>query len=162
MLECLTQVKDAWKLEPECSANLLQWAAQLHEIGLAVAHSGYHKHGAYLLEFSDMPGFSRQEQKMLAVLVRCHRRKFGSALFKDLSETQRERAMRLTILLRLAVLLHRSRADAALPPYSLHADGKSLFVAFPSGWLEQHPLTQADLAQEAEVLKDGKFKLAFE
>ena len=162
VLECLTQVKDAWKLEPECSANLLQWAAQLHEIGLAVAHSGYHKHGAYLLEFSDMPGFSRQEQKMLAVLVRCHRRKFGSALFKDLSETQRERAMRLTILLRLAVLLHRSRADAALPPYSLHADGKSLFVAFPSGWLEQHPLTQADLAQEGEVLKDGKFKLAFE
>ncbi len=162
LLHCLGQVADAWKLDQECAASLLQWAAQLHEIGLAVAHSGYHKHGAYLLEFSDMPGFSRQEQRLLAVLVRGHRRKFANTLFKDLPEAQRERIMRLTVLLRLAVLLHRSRADAELPPLSLHADGKNLFLAFPTGWLDQHPLTQADLAQEAEAIKDGKFKLVFE
>ncbi len=161
-LYALHQVMHAWQLEDECVANLLEWAARLHEIGLAVAHSGYHKHGAYLLEFSDMPGFSRQEQKALAVLVRSHRRKFSTAVFRILPETQRERLMRLAILLRLAVLLHRSRADIPLPPFHLEVDGKSINLRFPAGWLELHPLTQADLAQEAEMLKEGKFKLMFE
>ncbi len=159
---CLHQVMQAWKLEEECAASLLDWSARLHEIGLAVAHSGYHKHGAYLLEFSDMPGFSRQEQKALSALVRSHRRKFSPAVFRVLPEAQRERLMRLAILLRLAVLLHRSRADIALPPFYMDADGKSLTLRFPAGWLELHPLTQADLAQEAEMVKEGKFKLAFE
>lgn len=158
----LHQVMQAWKLEEECAVSLLEWAAQLHEIGLAVAHNGYHKHGAYLLEFSDMPGFSRQEQKALSALVRSHRRKFAPAVFRVLPEAQRERLMRLSLLLRLAVLLHRSRADIPLTPFHMEADGKSLTVRFPAGWLELHPLTQADLAQEAEMLKEGKFKLAFE
>ncbi|MEW6648107.1 MAG: exopolyphosphatase [Pseudomonadota bacterium] len=158
----LHQVMHAWKLEEECAASLLEWAAQLHEIGLAVAHSGYHKHGAYLLEFSDMPGFSRQEQKALSALVRSHRRKLSPAVFRVLPEAQRERLMRLAFLLRLAVLLHRSRADILLPPFHLEADGKSITLRFPAGWLELHPLTQADLAQEAEMLKEGKFKLMFE
>jgi exopolyphosphatase/guanosine-5'-triphosphate,3'-diphosphate pyrophosphatase len=70
--------------------------------------------------------------------------------------------MRLSILLRLAVLLHRSRADLPLPPFHLDADGKALALRFPAGWLELHPLTQADLAQEAEVLREGRFRLAFE
>jgi exopolyphosphatase/guanosine-5'-triphosphate,3'-diphosphate pyrophosphatase len=158
----LHQVMHEWKLEDECAANLLEWAARLHEIGLAVAHSGYHKHGAYLLEFSDMPGFSRQEQKALSALVRSQRRKFSPAVFRVLPEAQRERLMCLSILLRLAVLLHRSRADIPLPPFHMEADGKSLSLRFPAGWLELHPLTQADLAQEAEVLREGKFKLTFE
>ncbi len=161
-LACLTQVAQAWRLEGECAGNLLQWAGQLHEIGLTVAYSGYHKHGAYLLEFSDMPGFSRQEQKLLAALVRGHRRKFSASLFRDLPEGQRERIMRLAVLFRLAVLLHRSRHDTPLPPFALSAEGKALTLAFAEGWLEQHPLTQADLAQEAEFLKEAKFKLAFE
>lgn len=159
---CLHQVMHTWKLEEECAASLLEWAAQLHEIGLAVAHSGYHKHGAYLLEFSDMPGFSRQEQKALAALVRSHRRKFSPAVFRVLPEMQREQLMRLSVLLRLAVLLHRSRADFPLPPFYLEGDGKSLALRFPAGWLELHPLTQADLMQEADVLKEGKFRLVFE
>jgi exopolyphosphatase len=159
---CLHQVMHAWRLEEECAASLLEWAAQLHEIGLAVAHNGYHKHGAYLLEFSDMPGFSRQEQKALSALVRSHRRKFSPAVFRVLPEVQRERLMCLSILLRLAVLLHRSRADIPLTPFHMEADGKALSLRFPAGWLELHPLTQADLMQEAEVLKEGKFKLVFE
>ena len=55
------------------TANLrafLQWAAQLHEIGISIAHSGYHKHGAYILANADMPGFSRMDQALLARLVR--------------------------------------------------------------------------------------------
>ena len=63
----------SWKARWPTSA--LQWAARLHEIGLDVSHSGYHRHGAYLLENADMPGFPREEQRLLARLVGAHRRK---------------------------------------------------------------------------------------
>ena len=60
-----------------CVELVLRWAARLHEIGLDVAHSGYHRHGAYLLANADMPGFPREEQQLLAVMVGSHRRKLG-------------------------------------------------------------------------------------
>ncbi|NTV97242.1 MAG: exopolyphosphatase, partial [Thiobacillus sp.] len=51
----------------------LNWAARLHEIGINIAHSGFHKHGAYILENADMPGFSRRYQTRVAALVRASR-----------------------------------------------------------------------------------------
>ena len=58
----------------ESAAAYIGWAAKLHEIGISVAYSGYHKHSAYILEKADMPGFSRDEQAQLALLVLAHRR----------------------------------------------------------------------------------------
>ena len=46
----------------------------MHEIGIPVAYSGYHKHSAYIISNADMPGFSREEQERLAALVLSHRR----------------------------------------------------------------------------------------
>ena len=71
----LEQARDTWKLEEPLAHLALKWAARLHEIGLDVSHSGYHRHGAYLLENADMPGFPREEQRLLARLVGAHRRK---------------------------------------------------------------------------------------
>ena len=65
-------------------SSALKWAARLHEIGLDVAHSGYHRHGAYLLENADMPGFPREEQRLLAALVGGHRRKLSLEGLEDL------------------------------------------------------------------------------
>ena len=65
----LEQVRETWKLEEPLADLALKWAARLHEIGLDVSHSGYHRHGAYLLENADMPGFPREEQRLLARLV---------------------------------------------------------------------------------------------
>ncbi|MDE2088959.1 MAG: exopolyphosphatase [Gammaproteobacteria bacterium] len=160
-LACLAQTAAAWKLQDEAHRNALNWAARLHEIGLAIAHNQYHKHGAYLLANADLPGFTRQEQRLLAALVRGHRRKFPEAVFKELPDYQVEPARRLCVLLRLAVLLHRIRRDAAQPPLTLTATGKGLRLRFPSGWLARHPLTRADLAQEAEYLQAAKLKLSF-
>ncbi len=69
------QVREAWSLHDPLAELSLRWAARLHEIGLDVAHSGYHRHGAYLLENADMPGFAREEQQLLASIVGGHRRK---------------------------------------------------------------------------------------
>ena len=68
----LGKVDDAWQLVASKQAPLLTWAARVYEIGLDIAHSQYHKHGAYLIEHSDLPGFSRQDQQALALLVRGH------------------------------------------------------------------------------------------
>lgn len=156
LLALLPQVTEAWNLPAVGSRELCSWAARLHEIGLDVAHSHYHKHGAYLIANGDMPGFSRQEQKVLSVLVRAHRRKFPIGLWKDLSGTDRL-VENLVVLLRLAALLHRSRTETG--PLTVAAGRRSLELRFAPGWLEAHPLTQADLREEAELLRAGGFDL---
>ncbi len=145
------QVAGAWGLGDD-DAALLAWAARLHEVGLAISHSQYHKHGDYLVRNADLLGFSNTEQQLLAVLVRAHRRKFPAAEFEVFPKADAEKARRLALLLRLAVLLHRSRTPAALPSIAVAAAGKGLTLAFPRGWLAAHPLTAADLAQEKEYL----------
>jgi len=156
LLELLTQVTDAWSLPPVRAHELSSWAARLHEIGRDVAHSHYHKHGGYIITYADMPGFSRQEQRQLAALVRAHRRKVPNALLREVPGSERL-LEHLAVLLRLAVLLHRSRGDA--PRLELVPGRRALELRFAPGWLEQHPLTHADLLEEAEVLKGSGFEL---
>ncbi len=156
LLALLPQVVEAWSLPPIRSREFCSWAARLHEIGLDVAHSHYHKHGAYLIANGDMPGFSRQEQRVLAALVRAHRRKFPSGLWKDLSGNERL-VEHLTVLLRLSALLHRGRAEGG--QVTIAGGRRSLELGFAPGWLEAHPLAQADLLEEAELLRAGGFEL---
>lgn len=159
-LYCLDQVADSWRLDSELSRTFLPWAARLHEIGLAIAHGGYHKHGAYVLEHSDMDGFSYQNQRLLALLVRGHRRKFPKALFFALpSKAETKVAIRLCVLLRIACLMHRTRSRRLTPSFELEAAGKKLTLLFPDGWLDRHPLTRADLEQEATYLEAVGYRL---
>jgi len=158
-LEFLAQVRLPWRLEDPLADLALQWAARLHEIGLDVSHSGYHRHGAYLLENADMPGFAREEQRLLARLVGSHRRKLALAGLEDLLPPWDHTAVRLIVLLRLAVLLHRGRSPTALPNIELAATPNSLEVRFPGRWLKEHPLTTADLHQEIDYLKSHGFRM---
>lgn len=159
-IQLKNQVAKAWRLRKQGYEDMLKWAARLHEIGLAIAHSQHHKHAAYLLEYADMPGFSHQEQALLAVLVRAHRRKFPSEIF-DILDTGQTRATRLAVLLRLAVVLNRSRSDTPPPELSAEADDERLTLSFPEAWLAEHPLTRVDLEQEAAYLKHAGIRLRF-
>jgi len=159
VLEFLQQTRETWHLEAPLADLALQWAARLHEIGLDVSHSGYHRHGAYLLENADMPGFPREEQRLLARLVGGHRRKLDLEGVEELVPPWDRNALYPVVLLRLAVLLHRGRSPTALPQIELNATPKSLEVEFPSGWLDAHPLTSADLQQETEYLRMSGFRL---
>jgi exopolyphosphatase/guanosine-5'-triphosphate,3'-diphosphate pyrophosphatase len=156
-LSLLRQVADDWELGRDADRNLLAWAASLHEIGLDIAHAHHHHHGGYLLENADMPGFARNEQAVLAAIVRGHRRKFGRELFAGLPTEWRSRALRLTVLLRLAVLFNRSRLSRSLPPLCLAASGRNLRLTLPSRWLQKNPLTEADLGQECRYLAGAGF-----
>ncbi len=152
------QVADEWKLEQE-DAQFLEWAALIHEIGLGIAHSQHHKHGAYIAEYADLAGFSRQEQQLLALLIRSHRGKFPVNPIKNHDGKKFRPLLRLAILLRLAVILHRSRGPLVIPEIRLTPEKNSLGLEFPSGWLDSHPLTQADLQNESELLKAVEFDL---
>ncbi len=152
-VQCLKQVAGNWDLEERELGRLLMWAARLHEIGLMISYSGYHRHGEYLIANSEMPGFSRNDQQLIAALVRYHRRKLDRSPFENLRKVSGTQALRLCILLRLAVLLNRNRSPQPLPPFKLHADGDRLEIYFPQKWLDDHALTQADLEEESQLLK---------
>jgi exopolyphosphatase/guanosine-5'-triphosphate,3'-diphosphate pyrophosphatase len=160
-LACFAQVREAWGLTEEGDGLLLVWATRLHEIGLAIAHSQHQRHGAYLINYSDLPGFSRQDQQLLATLIRCHRRKLPLEELRQLPDDIRNRSLRLSVLLRLAVVLHRSRSAALLPPLQLSAGDRTLEIHFPEGWLAKHPLTDADLATEAGYLEAAGLTLVY-
>lgn len=147
------QVADAWKLDAE-AREWLSWAARVHEIGLAIAHSQHHHHGAYILRHADLAGFSRQEQMLLAAVVETHRRKPGKSLVSALPQRYRQLARQTIALLRLAVLFRRSRRAESLPPMQLAASRSRLRLALPATWLDQHPLSEADLQQEPGLMAE--------
>ena len=157
-LALFDQAADAWHLDGEDRRGL-GWAARIHEIGLAVAHSQYHQHGAYLVEHSDIAGFSRTEQQFLAVLVRNQRRTLYLPSFDALPDRLAKSGLRCALLLRLAVLLHRSHETDPLPVLGLSVGNAVMTLAFPEPWLEAHPLTRADLQSEQDYLDDIGFKL---
>jgi exopolyphosphatase / guanosine-5'-triphosphate,3'-diphosphate pyrophosphatase len=155
----LSQTRQTWKLDDPLADLMLKWAACLHEVGLDVSHNGYHRHGAYLLENADLPGFPREEQRLLARLVGGHRRKLSLAGLEELVPPWDRDALFLIVLLRLAVLLHRGRSVTALPDIELTARPRTLELKFPGRWLKDHPLTSADLQQEIDHLKAHDFRL---
>jgi exopolyphosphatase/guanosine-5'-triphosphate,3'-diphosphate pyrophosphatase len=160
-LDLLGQVRESWRLATDDCSRILEWAARLYEIGLLLSHGDYHKHGAYILEHADLPGFSRGDQLVLAALVRRHRRSFPADAFAHLPREWAQPARRLCILLRLAVVLHRGRGRQPLPPLTLVVNQQRLELRFPVGWLEEHPLTRADLEAEARYLRKAEVRLEF-
>jgi len=148
-MNLLAQVEDSWGLDPD-DARMLGWAARLHELGLMIAHSGYHVHGSYVLENSDIAGFSRQEQQLLAALVRSHRRNISKSAFEALPERLLQPARRMTALLRLAVLLNRAHEETPMPALELTADDTRLSLILPQAYIDARPLLRADLIGETE------------
>ena len=157
-LHIFSQLKKSWKLRPR-DGQLLGWAAQLHEVGLMIAHSQYHKHGAYVLENMELAGFSRQEQRDLSILVRLHRKKFQKDVLAGLEEDRSQILSHLVFILRLAVVFNRGRYQQDLPKMKVSANGSDITLKLDGQWLEDHSLTQADLEEEQVLLKQSAFSL---
>ncbi|MCB1641311.1 MAG: Ppx/GppA family phosphatase [Xanthomonadales bacterium] len=146
------QIAEPWALT-EADRETLSFATRLHEVGLAIAHSQHHQHGAYIVRHTDLPGFSRQEQERIALLVGLHRRSLGQSPLAQLDEQDRQHFARLLVLLRLAILLNRTRAADAADAFQLRASRKGLTLRLDAGWLAARPLTRADMLQERDFLK---------
>jgi exopolyphosphatase/guanosine-5'-triphosphate,3'-diphosphate pyrophosphatase len=159
-LSLFEQVETGWRLIGE-NKLILKWAAQLHEIGLQISHGAYHKRGAYILTHADLQGFSRTEQALLATLILNHRQKIRINSFECLVARAQRPGLKLCILLRLAVLLHRGRTDEQVPDISIQVDESNIMLGFPEGWLQQHSLSHADLKKECKFLKAAGFSLNY-
>jgi exopolyphosphatase/guanosine-5'-triphosphate,3'-diphosphate pyrophosphatase len=158
-MKLLSQVQESWRLDDPMAEHTLTWACRLHEIGLDVAHSGYHRHGAYLLQHADMPGFAREEQALLARLVGLHRKKLQLDGMEELVAPWDERAIYLVLILRLAVLLHRDRSESPVPEVTLTGKPRTLELHFGIRSFRDHPLTAADLNDEIDYLRALGFRL---
>ena len=141
----------------ERAIELLTMASATHELGLAVSHAQFHRHGAYLLEHSDLPGFSHQEQFALAALVHNHRRKMVSKT-KEIRPVEGTLKV-LTVILRLAVLLNRSRTGHTLPITELSFQNDHWNLTFENDRLAENPLVQLDLSLEQEFLSQSGITL---
>lgn len=151
-------VADSLKLTTEDS-DLLRRAAYLHEIGLAISHAGYHRHGAYLLQHSDIAGFSQIDQNHLSHLVAHHRRKLRSDARVDVMKVGGNKLVYLCLLLRLAVLLNHSRSDQMLPAIELTVGNAQQWQLSVSGNAAQWPLLVADLHDEQAQFKHWDIEL---
>ena len=126
------------------TSNRLRWAALLHEVGFSISHSDYHKHSAYLIQHSDLAGFSTTDQERVATLVLAQR---GN--LKKVATALDDHAIAIGILsLRLAVVLAHARRADELPQWSLKF-GKTIELGLANDWLSHHPLTQYLLEEEA-------------
>jgi exopolyphosphatase/guanosine-5'-triphosphate,3'-diphosphate pyrophosphatase len=156
-LALLAQAR-GWELDERWGAQMLAWAARLHEIGLAISHTGWHKHGGYLVTHAHMAGFSREEQLMLAALLYVQRRKLREEHFAPIDPARVPAIKKLGVLFRLAVCLNRSR-DPEVPAPVLKAKKEKLKLFFPTGWLDAHSLTAVALQEEARYLTSAGFEL---
>jgi len=156
-----TATHKSWKLS-SIDGELLGRAALSHEIGKAISHKHYHRHGSYLLQNSDLPGFSQQEQEDMAVIVAGQQGKIRPELFTDVEAESLPRLQRLVALLRLAATFKYVEQLEQLPDFTINATGRSITLTFPEDWLAQHPLTWQELQQQTESFRrlDLSLKLA--
>jgi len=143
-LTLIGQLVDSDEPGRQDDLRLLKWAANLHEIGISIAHNNYHKHGAYILSFADMPGFSKKDQERLSLLVLGQRGK----LEKMPAVPRSDAAWHLIFCLRLAVALHRSRDDHTLVDYRVRCGAGGYELELPDYWLAQNPLSASVLDDE--------------
>lgn len=157
-LHCFKQARKDWNLIKKRKLTL-GWAADLHELGMSITHDKHQLRAGYILEHADIPGFARRRQQWLAVLVMSHRKKLDPEIFERLPEDERQKIIYLSILLRISVLLHRSRIDQDILPV-IEVSTDSLHLR-RSKDLKDHALIEADLLQEKAWLEKFGFKLYF-
>ena len=140
--------------------RLLDWAADLHELGLHINRRALQRHSCYIIENTEMPGFSDEEQRLLALLVGTYRKRFDRKSFTEYSQYDATSIFLLVVIFRLATLLSVRRQDGFLPPFSYSGDATQGTLSFPDGWLADHQLVRADLESEAMALSENAFQLS--
>ncbi len=159
--KCFDQVAADWNLSKN-KRELLGNAALLHEIGLTVSHTQFHKHGAYLIKNTDLLGFTGYEQKQLALLIRGHRRGLPLTSLAEWSPKDSQALLQLIMLLRIAIRMTQIRINDKLPKYELTTKNYSINVRFPENWLEKHPLTATSFQQEQQSFLYAGYQLNVE
>lgn len=152
-------VQAPWALEQAPYRDMLGWAARLHEIGMAINYSGIHRHSAYILQHTDLPGFSQEDQTLLAAMVRFQRKALRLDEMPPLPSHDETTVLRCIRLLRLAVALHHRRQDDLVPPLSASAEGDSISLTLPESWCEANRLLMQNLEKEQRYCREMGWRL---
>ncbi len=125
--------------------KLLRWAGLLHEVGMSISSSRYHRHSHYIISNADMPGFSRPDQELMASLVLGQR----GNVKKIADEIDRTASLSAYLALRLAVIFAHARRDSELPILKVRRGFDGIQVQMDSVWLNARPLTDYLLGEES-------------
>ena len=155
------QLAGSWNFTPALR-GFLDYAARVHEVGLNISSSGMHKHSAYIVENSNLPGFGLEHQQLLAALVRLHRKRLRFDLVPELQLLPEQELRGLVLALRLAVVWHMNRNPNPPDLPLLHTEGKKLRLELPRSFSEDYPLLVADLERESELCAQAKIKLVLD
>lgn len=142
--------------------DLLEWSALLHEVGLSISLQAFHRHSAYILRNTYMPGFNREQQRVLAMLVRFQRKALKLHEMEEFTLFKKKHIVGLIRILRLAILVNGQRNDEPLPELKLSIDGdKWSLTSQDENWLEANKLLDADLTSEQEYWLAAGWELSF-
>ncbi len=155
------QLCNDWHISSKRYKSLLKWSVLLHEIGLDINPSSYHKHGQYILTHTDLAGFNQEKQIALAWLVGNHRKKIIPNDQQNWRLYRQDKLLKICILLRLSVLLTQQRQLAELPQITVSVIDEVISIALPKKWRLENPLILADLQTEKQNLAELNFELAF-
>ncbi|MGP9799389.1 guanosine-5'-triphosphate,3'-diphosphate diphosphatase [Rheinheimera sp. NSM] len=157
--ELAEQLQSRWDLHRFEGHSMLKSGALLHELGLLIEYKNHHHHGAYIINHSDLPGFTRAQQQLVMALVHNHRADISREIIARQTMTSVLLTVRLTRILRLAVILSMRRRHEVLPQVTISSKGEALLLQMPVGWLEQHPLMRAELEQEVQYQQQAGWEL---
>ncbi|MBQ4834125.1 guanosine-5'-triphosphate,3'-diphosphate diphosphatase [Pseudoalteromonas sp. MMG010] len=157
-LQLAESVSVDWPIKEMQGLALLKATSKLHELGLIIEYKQYHQHTAYILEKTEMPGFSQSEHKLIAAVAKTHREDITPNCFADLGANSLL-AQYLVRILRLAVILSMRRQDDVLPSFELTAQNDELNLKFATNWLKEHPLMASELYQESKQQERAGWKL---
>lgn len=143
-----------WQLPPK-SLKFLNFAALLHEVGLNINASGLHKHSAYIVANSNLPGFSYEQQQLVASLIRQHRKRLRPDLLPDLQLANDITQKRLVVILRLAVIWHLSRHPLPPPTPVIQWHDLGIDLLLNDTFREDYPLLVADLQREQALCAEN-------
>lgn len=142
--------------------DLLDWSALLHEVGLSISLQAFHRHSAYILRHTYMPGFNREQQTVLAMLVRFQRKALKLHEMEEFTLFKKKHIIGVIRILRLAILLNGQRNEDALPKLMLSIDGETWTLSSEDDeWLEHNKLLHADLMTEQEYWNNAGWVLNF-
>lgn len=143
--------------------DLLEWSALLHESGLSISLKAFHRHSAYILRHTNMPGFNVEQQRVLATLARFQRKALKLNEMEEFSLYKKKHLVGLIRILRLAILLNGQRNDDPLPPLSLKVEDEDKWVLTckERNWLENNKLLNADLQTEQAYWQNAEWQLQF-
>lgn len=158
-MQIYNDVKQDWDLVDAKYRFMLGWSALLHEVGLQVNYRSIQKHSSYILSHSDLPGFNQDQQRVMSVLVRFHRKKIQTNCFPNSIEYSEQTITRLLVVLRLGILLNINRQISAELVGKCTVKGNEVKLVFIQDTLKNNPLLVADIAKESHYLTALGIKL---